>query len=80
MGGGGLREEEAKVGEQRDGERKESEVCQTARHLIRENLSPLRRGIERQLIGLRKNVDRLALSDNIVRSKALGGLIVGGSN
>ena len=51
---------------------------QSARHLSKENLSPLRKGIEKQLIGLKNNVDKLALSTSIARSKTLGALVLDG--
>ena len=55
---------------------KKDKSNQSARQFARGNLSPLRKGIEKQLLGLRKNVSTLVINDNIARSKAIGTLMV----
>ncbi|NLF24405.1 MAG: hypothetical protein GX589_01940 [Deltaproteobacteria bacterium] len=53
-------------------------TTQSARQFAYGNLSPLRKGIEVQLTGLKKNVERLSLSASVTSSKALGRLVVRG--
>jgi hypothetical protein len=49
---------------------------QSPRQFARGNLSPLKQGITKQLVGLRKNVEKLVISDSLAGSKVVGALMV----